>query len=71
MNTLKNLYINLNRNMKGVALGFIAAIMVAAALLPAGIIEDNLIAAWGLVALFSLLLTLGDCAWWDDVKEVF
>lgn len=71
MNALKNLYINLNRNMKGVALGFIAAIMVAAALLPAGIIEDNLIAAWGLVALFSLLLTLGDCKWWDDVKELF
>lgn len=71
MNALKNLYISINRNMKSLALGFIAVIMVAAALIPAEVIGDNLVVAWGAVALFSLLLTAGDCTWWDDVNELF
>lgn len=73
MKALKNLYVAINKNMRNIIIGFIAAVFVAAALLPPEIIENNLLLAWGGVALFSLFMALGDhvLGWWDDVADLF
>ena len=73
MNALKSLYIDINRNMRYLIIGFIVAVLVASILLPAQVIEDNLLLAWGGVALFSLFLWLGDyvTGWWDEIKDEF
>lgn len=71
MNTLKNLYIKINKDMLYIIIGFIAAIFCAAAILPLEVIEENLIPAWGIVTLFSAFMGFGDKFWWDDVKELF
>lgn len=70
---LKDLYIAINMNMRSIIIGFIAAVFVAAALLPPEIIENNLLLAWGGVAVFSLFLALGDhvLGWWNDVAGLF
>lgn len=70
---LKQFYISVNRNMRKVVIGFIAVVIAAAAVLPANIIGENLLSAWGVLLAFSLFMALGDhvLGWWDDVKDLF
>ena len=73
MNALKSLYIAINRNMRYIIVGFIVSVLMASILLPAQVIEDNLLLAWGGVALFSLFLWVGDypAGWFDEIKDEF